>query len=101
MERKSMNRKLMIWMVVPLLLTVLYGCPKKKPKTPPQDLDVETQPVTPTTPPAQDVVDTPPPTVEDAVEDPLMSADLQVVNDELRRRGFSPDIYFNLDDSTL
>jgi peptidoglycan-associated lipoprotein len=96
-----MNRKWMIWMVVPMLLTVLYGCPKKKPVTPPQDLDVETQPVTPTTPPAQDVVDTPPPPVEDTVEDPLMSADLQVVNDELRRRGFSPDIYFNLDDSTL
>jgi peptidoglycan-associated lipoprotein len=96
-----MNRKWMIWMVVPMLLTVLYGCPKKKPVTPPQDLDVETQPVTPTTPPPQDVVDTPPPTVEDPVEDPLMSADLQVVNDELRRRGFSPDIYFNLDDSSL
>jgi peptidoglycan-associated lipoprotein len=97
-----MNRKLMIWIVVPMLLTVLYGCPKKKPVTPPQDLDVETQPVTPTTPPTQDVAE---PvvgeTVEDRVEDPLMSADLQVVNDELRRRGFSPDIYFNLDDSTL
>jgi peptidoglycan-associated lipoprotein len=96
-----MNRKWMIWMVVPVLLTVLYGCPKKKPVTPPQDLDVETQPVTPTTPPPQDVVETPPPVVEDTVEDPLMSADLQVVNDELRRRGFSPDVYFNLDESTL
>jgi peptidoglycan-associated lipoprotein len=91
----------MIWMVVPVLLTVLYGCPKKKPATPPADLPIETQPVTPTTPPQQDVVETPAPAVEDAVEDPLMSADLQVVNDELRRRGFSPDIYFNLDDSSL
>jgi peptidoglycan-associated lipoprotein len=97
-----MNRKLMIWMVVPVLLTVLYGCPKKKPVTPPQDLDVETQPVTPTTPSTQDVAE---PivgaTVEDRVEDALMSADLQVVNDELRRRGFSPDIYFTLDEASL
>ena len=96
-----MKRKLMIWMVVPVLLTVLYGCPKKKPATTPTDIPIETQPVTPTTPPPQDVVDTPPPAVEDQVEDPLMSADMQIVNDELRRRGFSPDIYFNLDDSTL
>ena len=96
-----MNRKWMIWMVVPVLLTVMYGCPKKKPVTPPTDIPIETQPVTPSTPPPQDVPDTPAPAVEDPVEDPLMSADLQVVNDELRRRGFSPDVYFNLDDSTL
>ena len=96
-----MNRKWMIWMVVPVLLTVLYGCPKKKPKTPPADLPIETQPVTPPPPPPQDVVETPPPAMEDKVEDPLMSADLQVVNDELRRRGFSADVYFDLDDSAL
>ena len=96
-----MNRKWMIWMVVPMLLTVLYGCPKKKPKTPPADIPITTEPVTPTPTTPTDVPDTPAPVVEDTVEDPLMSADLQVVNDELRRRGFSPDIYFNLDDSTL
>jgi peptidoglycan-associated lipoprotein len=96
-----MNRKWMIWMVVPVLLTVMYGCPKKKPVTPPQDIPIETQPVTPTPAPPMDVPDTPAPVVEDPVEDPLMSADLQVVNDELRRRGFSPDVYFELDDSTL
>jgi peptidoglycan-associated lipoprotein len=91
----------MIWMVVPVLLTVMYGCPKKKPLTPPTDIPITTEPVTPTTPTPTDVPDTPAPVVEDTVEDPLMSADLQVVNDELRRRGFSPDIYFNLDDSML
>jgi peptidoglycan-associated lipoprotein len=95
-----MNRKWMIWMVVPVLLTVLYGCPKKKPATPPADLPIETQPVTPP-PPPQDVVEPPPPVVEDKVEDPLMSADMQVVNDELRRRGFSADVYFELDESSL
>jgi len=94
-----MNRKWMIWLVVPVLLTVMYGCPKKKPATPPADLPIETQPVTPP-PPPQDVVEPPPP-VEDKVEDPLMSADLQIVNDELRRRGFSADVYFQYDESSL
>ena len=53
-----MNRnKWMIWMVVPVLVTVLTGCPKKKPATPPADLDVETQPVeTPPPGPTQEVV---------------------------------------------
>jgi peptidoglycan-associated lipoprotein len=97
-----MNRKWMVWIVAPVLLTVLVGCPKKKPVTPPRDLDVETKTVP--APPAttQDVQ--PPaaaPAVEDKTEDPLLSADLQVVNDELRRRGFSPDVYFEYDESSL
>lgn len=96
-----MNRKLMIWMVVPLLALVLTGCPKKKPATPPADLDVDTQPVTTTTPPAQEVVDTPVTTTEDETEDPFLSSDLQVVNDELRRRGFSADVYFQYDEDSL
>src|SRR4051812_28961906 len=99
-----MSRKWMVWIVAPVLLTVLTGCPKKKPKTPPQDLNVETKTV-PAPPPAptQEVTQAPPPApvVEDKREDPLLSQDLQVVNDELRRRGFSPDVYFELDESSL
>lgn len=97
-----MNRnKWMIWMVVPVLVTFLTGCPKKKPATPPADLDVETQPIeTPAPAPTQEVVPPPPP-VEDEVEDPLMSSDMAAVNDELRRRGFSPDVYFDYDESSL
>ena len=97
-----MNRKLMVWIVAPVLLTALYGCPKKKPVTPPQDLDVETKTVP--APPAttQDVAPPPvAPAVQDQTEDPLLSQDLQVVNDELRRRGFSPDVYFEYDESSL
>jgi peptidoglycan-associated lipoprotein len=99
-----MNRKWMVWTVVPVLLTFLYGCPKKKPATPPADLDVETTSVpapTPAPPPAQDVQEPPQPQVEDTREDPLLSSDMQVVNDELRRRGFSPDVYFDYDESML
>jgi peptidoglycan-associated lipoprotein len=99
-----MNRKWMIWMVMATLLTFLYGCPKKKPATPPSDLNVETTtvPASPSTPPpAQDVQQPATPDVADQTEDLLQSADLQVVNDELKRRGFSPDIYFDYDEATL
>jgi peptidoglycan-associated lipoprotein len=99
-----MNRKWMVWIVAPVLLTVLTGCPKKKPKTTPQDLNVETKTVPAPPPPAatQEVQPAPPaPAVEDKREDPLLSRDLQVVNDELRRRGFSPDVYFDYDESGL
>lgn len=98
-----MNRKWMVWIVAPVLLTVLYGCPKKKPQTPPQDLEVDTTTVTPPAPAT--TTDVPAPTTptpaEDETEDPLLSADMQVVNDELRRRGFSPDIYFQYDEDSL
>jgi peptidoglycan-associated lipoprotein len=99
-----MNRKLMVWIAVPALLTVMYGCPKKKPNTPPPDLNVETTtvpPPAPSTAPTQDVAPPPEPALEDRAEDPLLSSDLQVVNEELRRRGFSPDLYFDYDESSL
>jgi peptidoglycan-associated lipoprotein len=98
-----MNRKLMIWIAVPVLLTFIYGCPKKKPVTPDAGLDVETTTVAPSTTPStpEDVEQPAAPTVNDQTEDPLLSADMQTVNDELRRRGFSPDIYFDYDESTL
>jgi len=94
----------MIWIVAPVLLASLYGCPKKKPATPAADLDVDTTTVptpatTPTTP--EEVQQPAAPEVNDQAEDPLMSSDMQVVNDELRRRGFSPDVYFDYDESTL
>jgi peptidoglycan-associated lipoprotein len=100
-----MNRKWMIWIAVPVLLTFLYGCPKKKPATKPADLDVETTSVP--APPAaasqpQEIQQPASPPVTDTTEtNPLESSDLQVVNEELRRRGFSPDVYFDYDESTL
>ncbi|MBW8875849.1 MAG: peptidoglycan-associated lipoprotein Pal [Acidobacteria bacterium] len=100
-----MNRKWLAWIVVPALLTFMYGCPKKKPKTPPPDLNVETTtvPAPAPSPPVRgtEIVATVTPPVEDKKEDPLLSSDLQVVNEELRRRGFSPDVYFDYDESTL
>jgi peptidoglycan-associated lipoprotein len=99
-----MNRKWMIWTVVPVLLVFLYGCPKKKPATPPADLNVETTtvPAPPSTPaPTMDVQQPAAPTVTDQQEDPLLSADMEIVNQELQRRGFSADVYFDYDESNL
>ncbi|HEY7214179.1 MAG TPA: peptidoglycan-associated lipoprotein Pal [Thermoanaerobaculia bacterium] len=99
-----MNRKWMIWIAVPALLTFLYGCPKKKPATPPADLNVETTtvpaPAAPATQP-EEIEQPAAPEVADQAEDPLLSSDLQVVNDEMVRRGFSANVYFDYDESTL
>ncbi|HVT59169.1 MAG TPA: peptidoglycan-associated lipoprotein Pal [Thermoanaerobaculia bacterium] len=96
-----MTRKRLIWVLVPFLVAFIYGCPKKKPATKPADLNVETTTV-PSTPTTTDVQQPQAPaTQKDQIEDPLLSEDLKVVNDELRRRGFSPDIYFSYDESAL
>ncbi len=97
-----MNRKWLVWSVVPVLSVLLFGCPKKKPNTPPKDLNVETTTVAPPPPASTEDVRPPQqPTTADKTENPLLSEDLQVVNDELRRRGFAGDIYFNYDESNL
>ncbi len=96
-----MNRKLLVWTVAPLLLLVLYGCPKKKPQTTDATLDVETETVAPTTDATTEIEEPAQPLADDTEEDPLASGDLRTVNDELRRRGFSADVYFNYDEATL
>lgn len=98
-----MTRKRLTWVLVPLLLTVMYGCPKKKPATQPADLNVDTTTVTPppSHPSTTDVQAPKEPTTKDQTEDPLLSQDMQIVNDELHRRGFSSDVYFQYDESTL
>jgi peptidoglycan-associated lipoprotein len=97
-----MIHKRLIWLVAPLLLTVLYGCPKKKPATKPSDLNVDTTTVAPpSSPPTTDVQPPRDQTRGDQTEDPLLSQDMQIVNDELRRRGFSADVYFAFDESAL
>jgi peptidoglycan-associated lipoprotein len=97
-----MNRKWMVWIAVPVLLTFVLGCPRKKPATPADDsLNVETTTVAPPADTAQEVEQPAEPATEDETEDALLSEDMQVVNDELRRRGFTPDVYFEYDESEL
>jgi peptidoglycan-associated lipoprotein len=99
-----MHHKRLIWVMAPLLLTMLlngYGCTKKKPNTKPSDLNVETTTVPPPSSPTTDVQPPRDQTRQDQTEDPLLSQDMQIVNEELRRRGFSPDVYFAFDESAL
>jgi peptidoglycan-associated lipoprotein len=98
-----MNRKWMVWIVASVLVTFLYGCPKKKPPTTTDDLNVDTTTVTqPSTPDTgtQEIEPNDSLVTDDPTEDAL-SGDLQAVNDELRRRGFSPDIFFQYDEAGL
>jgi len=96
-----MLHKRLIWVMAPLLLTMLYGCPKHKPATKPSDLNVDTTTVPPPSSPTTDVQPPRDQTRQDQTEDPLLSQDMQIVNEELRRRGFSPDVYFAFDESAL
>lgn len=98
-----MLHKRLTWVMALALLTMLYasGCTHKKPATKPSDLNVETTTVPP---PSSTTTDVQPPrdqTRQDQTEDPLLSQDMQIVNEELRRRGFSPDVYFAFDESAL
>ena len=98
-----MNRKLMVWIAVPALLTVHVRMPEEEAQDSaagPERGDDHRADA------GADPVDAPgrrssraTPAVDDQTEDLLLSADMQVVNDELRRRGFSPDIYFDYDES--
>jgi len=101
-----MSRKLMVWIALPVLLTFLYGCPKKKPATTGSDLDVETTNVpgpatTPSTTPTDVEQPTAPDVNDEAEIDPLAGSDLGAINQEMQRRGFSADIYFDYDESGL
>ena len=85
-------------------MAVLYGCPKKKPADAagrPERGDHDGADAAGTPPRRRRCSSRRAAEVDDQTEDPLLSSDLQVVNDELRRRGFSPDVYFDYDESDL
>jgi peptidoglycan-associated lipoprotein len=85
-----------------MLLTFVLGCPKKKPATPPDDtINVDTTTVQSPDAPATEVDQPAEPAVADDTEDPFLSEDMQVVNDEMKRRGFASDVYFQYDESEL
>ncbi|MBV8201463.1 MAG: peptidoglycan-associated lipoprotein Pal [Acidobacteria bacterium] len=90
-----MSRKYLIWVVLSCLVTFIYGCPKKHPATAAAPARaVQQQPPATQVRPARTPAAKPP-------ADPMLSDDMQVVNDELRRRGFTPDVYFDFDRSDL
>lgn len=92
-----MIRKALPWAALLCLVTFFYGCPKKPPATAATATPARAERPQP---PASEVRPAKTPAAKPA-EDPLLSSDMQVVNNELRRRGFSPDVYFDFDKSNL
>ena len=90
------KRKLMALVLMPVLMAVLWGCPKKKPATPEPDLEVVSQPAEPVTEVEPDI--------EEPAEDMTESAlpdDIRELNEVVRQRGLIEDIYFDFDQSDL
>jgi peptidoglycan-associated lipoprotein len=92
-----MSRKWMVWVVVPALATALLGCPKKQPKTQPEEIQVDTEEV-PMMP--EEVAPEPAMTEEDRTE-PELPRDVEELNQYLRDRGLISDVYFDFDKAEL
>jgi len=88
-----MSRMRLLSIAVLLLVVPLhYGCPKKKPATQPESLEVETAPVEPTT----EVTEPAPPPMAD-VEEEGIPEDLAELNRVARERGWFDDVYYDFD----
>ncbi len=93
-----MSRKWMAWVLVPAMMVVLWGCPKKQPKTQPEEIKVDTAKVTP--PPAEEVPPAPEMTKEDVTQ-PKLPQDVEELNQYLRDQQLVADVYFDFDKSDL
>jgi peptidoglycan-associated lipoprotein len=91
-----MSRKWMVWVVVPAMAIALLGCPKKKPQTPPEEIQVETEEM----PEPEEIPSEPAMTEEDEVQ-PGLPSDVEELNRYLRDRGLIGDVYFDFDRSEL
>jgi peptidoglycan-associated lipoprotein len=98
-QRKEIEviRKCLPWVVMLSLVIFVAGCARKRPVTAPAAAQARTAPAPP---PATEVRPARTPAAQPP-EDPMLSSDMQVVNGELRHRGFSPDVYFDFDRSEL
>lgn len=90
-----MSRKWMVWVVVPAIAITVLGCPKKKPQTPPEEIQVETEEM-----PAEEIPREPSMTERDEVQ-PGLPQDVEELNRYLRDRGLIGDVYFDFDRSEL
>ncbi len=96
-----MVRKRMAWVLLPVLVLVFTGCPKKPPVAPPTPIEMESKPITPPPAPPKEVQQ-PVDVQDDMVEvDPLATDDLQELNRIAIEMGFNQDIHFELDQSDL
>ena len=92
MKRKSIVLGLVV------LSTFIWGCPKRAPKTPAEDLSTKTSSVTPQ---PEEVTAAPSPSSSaDRTPDPL-AGDLAQVNSYAQSQGLIGDIFFDFDQSDL
>lgn len=95
-----MTRKHLLWVGLPLIAMLSIGCPKPKPAPASDEIKMDTTRVEP---PPQETPAPPAPTPsgDEQEVDPLASGDLREVNEEAKRLGFSPNVYFDHDQSEL
>jgi len=93
-----MSRKWMAWVLVPAMAVALWGCPKKEPETPPQDMQMEAEEAP--MEPAEEVPAEPKMTMEDERQ-PELPSDIVELNRYLREQKLVDDIYFDFDKSDL
>jgi len=91
-----MTRKWIAWIVMPVVVVVLWGCPKKKPATPEPELEVVSTPVEPVT----EVAPPEPEPMQDEVE-PGLPDDIVELNDYVTRQGLIGDVFFAFDQADL
>lgn len=93
------SRKWMVWMVVvPVMAITLLGCPKKKPATQPEEIQVDTDEMVEM--PEEEIAPEPTMTEDDEVA-PGLPQDVEELNDYLRDRGLIGDVYFDFDEADL
>lgn len=92
------SRKWMVWMVVvPVMAITLLGCPKKKPATQPEEIQVDTEEMDEM---PEEITPEPVMTEEDEVA-PGLPSDVEELNEYLRDRGLIGDVYFDFDEADL
>ena len=87
-----MTRTRLLSIAILLLVVPMVGCPKKKPAMPDETLEVETQPVGPTT----EVEEPTTPPMSD-IEETGIPEDLAELNRIARERGWFDDVYYDYD----
>lgn len=92
-----MSRKWMAWVLLPAMAVALWGCPKKEPEMPPQEMEMEEEaPMEP----AEEVPAEPEMAMEDERQ-PELPSDIVELNRYLRDQGLVDDIYFDFDQADL
>ena len=93
-----MKRKWLAGIAVVVLSTLFFGCPKKEPVTPPEDLSTRSVSTAPANPATDVKPSAKPASGEDRTQvDPLKDPDLAKLNSYVWNQGLLGDVYFDFD----